>query len=226
MHIHFDRIGCHRLSRGRDVGNAVRQASGRWQRIGRVADGIVGDPAARVPIPRAGAHVATRRNVHQLVVGGAVGKRAGVGRVALAGKGRRRTHLARLPVGNGDARGRRLQRERVHIGDLHPVAQSIAVVRARVAGAAGDRNPGRNGKAQQTNKRQEPPHESSPPRFVEPQNGHSRINRKIWVKANFPLAAAGVCRWHVALSSGVPGDRSWSLGWKQKPFCAASKRRQ
>ena len=80
MHEDLNRIGGHRLRRGRDVGRGVRQAAGRGQRIRRAADGVIRDAAAGVPIPGAGADVAGRRNVHQLVVGGAVGVRAGAGR--------------------------------------------------------------------------------------------------------------------------------------------------
>ena len=54
---------------------------------------------------------------------------------------------------------------------VNTVAEAVAIVPRRVAHAAGDGNPGRKGQAKQTNKRQEPPHESSPPRAVEPRNG-------------------------------------------------------
>ena len=73
----------------------------------------------------------------------------------------------------------RLQIDRSHLGDLQPVTQPIAIVRARIAGAAGDRNPGWNRQAQQTNKRKKPPHESSPPRLVEPRNGLSKYVRNM-----------------------------------------------
>ena len=214
MHVHLHRIGGHRLSGGRDVGRAVGQTAGRGQWIRRTADGVIGDAAARVPVPGSGADAAGRRDIHQLVVGGAVGVRARTGRSALAGKGRGRTHLARLPKGHGDARGRGLQCDRGHIRDFHPVTQAIAIVSAWVADAAGDRNPGWNGQAQQANKRQEPPHESSPPRLVELRNGHSRYHRGKLGYRELPIASARVCRWRVALSSGLPSDRSWSLGWK------------
>ena len=174
------------MSRGCDIGRGVGQAAGRGQRTGRAADSVVGDAAARVPVPRASAQNAGRRDVHQLVVGGAVGVCGHGGRRALAGNGRRRGELSRLSVGQGDTGGGGGERDRGHIRDLHPVTQAIAVVHARVAGAAGDRNPGRNGQAQQTNKRQKPPHETSPPRLVEPRNGLFRTHRRIWVIANFP----------------------------------------
>ena len=148
MYIHLYRVGGHRLGGGRNVGYAIRQATGRGQWTRRVADGVVGDAATRVPVPGSCADAADRRDVHQLVVGGAIGKRGDAGLLTLAGQGGRRRYLTRLPVGHGDAGGHRLQRERGHISDLHPVAQSIAVVCARVSGAARDRYPGWNGQAQ------------------------------------------------------------------------------
>ena len=69
----FHRIGRDRIGRGRDIGDAVGQAAGRGQWIGKVAICVVGDAAAGVPVPGAGADVAGGRNVDQLVVGGAVG---------------------------------------------------------------------------------------------------------------------------------------------------------
>ena len=186
MHENFHRIGDYRMSRGCDIGRGVGQAAGRGQRTGRAADSVVGDAAARVPVPRASAQNAGRRDVHQLVVGGAVGVCGHGGRRALAGNGRRRGELSRLSVGQGDTGGGGGERDRGHIRDLHPVTQAIAVVHARVAGAAGDRNPGRNGQAQQTNKRQKPPHETSPPRLVEPRNGLFRTHRRFGLSRTFP----------------------------------------
>ena len=67
-----DRIGCDRVGRSRDVGDGVRQALRRRQRIGVVAVGVVGDAAAAVAVPGAGADAAIWRDVDQLIVGGAV----------------------------------------------------------------------------------------------------------------------------------------------------------
>ena len=64
------------------------------------------------------------------------------------------------------------------LGVLQTVAQAIAVVSCRIAHATGDRNSGRKGQAKQTNKRQEPPHESSPLRAVEPRNGLKKHVKK------------------------------------------------
>ncbi len=77
MHKDFHGIGAYRRRGGGDIGRGIGQAAGRGQRLRRAADGVIGDAAAGVPIPRAGADVAAGRDVHQLVVGGAPGDRSG-----------------------------------------------------------------------------------------------------------------------------------------------------
>ena len=57
------------------------------------------------------------------------------------------------------------------VGKLQAIAEAVAIVSRRIANATGDGNPGWNGHAEQTNKRQKPPHESSPFRTSYPRNG-------------------------------------------------------
>ena len=173
VNIDRDGIGGDRVGRGRDIGDAVRQAARGRQGIGVVAVGVVGDAAAGIAVPRAGADIAGGRDIDQLIVCGAVAERVAAkrGRGALAGRGGGRLNRGGLAVSQRNPRDLRLQGDIGHIGDLRAVAEAVAVVPCRVAGTTGDRNPGRKGQAKQTNKGQEPPHESSPLRAVEPRNG-------------------------------------------------------
>ena len=183
MHKNLYGIRCDRVGRDRDISRGVRQAVGGGQGIRLATGGVVGDAAAGVTVPCAGADVAAGRDVYDLVVGRAVLIGAGAGRIAFAVLGLGRARLLCLPEGQRDARGPRLQIDGGHFPDLQPITQAIAVVRARVAGAAGYRNPGWYGQAQQANKRQEPPHESSPPRLFEPRSGLSEYARRTSVIA-------------------------------------------
>ena len=72
MHENLYGIRCDRVGRDRDIGRGVRQAVGGRQGIRLDARSVVGDAAAGVPVPCAGADVAAGRDVDDLVVGRAV----------------------------------------------------------------------------------------------------------------------------------------------------------
>ena len=171
--VYGDRVGGDGVGGGRDIGDGVGQAVCGRQRIRIVAVGVVSYATACVTVPCAGADAATRRDVDQLIVGSAVAVGTGTyrDRSALAGGGGRRQDLGGLPVGQRNACDLRLQRDLRYLGVSNTVAEAVAIVPRRVARATGDGNPGRKGQAEQTNKRQEPPHESSPRRAVEARNG-------------------------------------------------------
>src|SRR5580704_1482733 len=77
----------------------------------------------------------------------------------------------------------RLQIDSVYIRIFQSVALTIAIIPCRVASAAGEDHPRWNCQKHHENKRQIPPHESSPSRPIEPRNGLCRMRQEIWVKS-------------------------------------------
>ena len=59
MHVDRHGVGGHRLRGGRHIGGGVRQPLGSGLRIGGAADGVIGNAAAGVAVPGAGADVPT-----------------------------------------------------------------------------------------------------------------------------------------------------------------------
>ena len=136
-----------------------------WERAGEVADGVIGNAAARIAVPRTRAHGAGGGNIHKLVVGGAVGERSDADRAAFAVAGRRRGDLPGLPERHGDANVLRLQVNGVQVCVSGTVAEAVAIISRRIASAAGEVMPAgraRNNKLTSVkNRRMNPPRSAS-----------------------------------------------------------------
>ncbi len=173
MNVYGDGVRGHGIGSGGDIGDAVWQALGGRQGIRGNSSRCSRRCRRRYCGSMCRRKVAGGGDVGELIVGGAVAIRVGTnrGRIALAGEGRGRLYLGGLPVGQRDAGDLRLQGDGSDVGVLRAVAEAVAVVTSRIAHTTGDGNSSRKGQAKQTNKRQEPPHESSPLRAVEPRNG-------------------------------------------------------
>jgi len=115
MDEHFHRIGGNARGGCGNVSSAVRQIPGGREWVGLAADGKVGNSAADVPVPGAGAYVARGRDIDQLIIGCAIGKCGDTRRRALAGLGRWSGSLLRLAKGERDSPGRRRHLDRLHV---------------------------------------------------------------------------------------------------------------
>src|ERR1019366_6976415 len=146
--------------------------------IGGIANGEIRNATARVAIPSAGTHIAAGTDVEYLVVRGGVCVTGYACSCTLASCGGRRVDLPGLAECERYASRLRLQVDRINIRILQPIAETIAIISCRVAVATGESHPRWNCQKDQKNERQIPPHESSPPRLIEPRNGLSKCVKK------------------------------------------------